>query len=331
MQTVKVTYDESSGVAGRFAALLDPSAQRCLVSHMRCTLIGGLAAFGLASGLAAQSVPARDLWEFPLGALYEPSATAVEAGAGLWNPATVALASGERARFGVASLAAGSAQSVDGQLLTAAVRRSSGVTLGISLARTAIGGLARTETDPQILGDIPYASWLVSATAARDVVPHLTLGTAVRWRYGRNDQISGDAVSADFGAVLHDLPWRNARLAVSSFLWRPGREIEDRPALLSAADLRVAGDDELREVRAGASFDQVNRGGREAGLFLSGRRDRLEARVASLRSHVGGDPVTRWRSGLALHYTRFVVAIAREEGVSGLGAIYQFTLSSVLK
>lgn len=298
---------------------------------MRRTLICGLAAFGWASGLAAQGVPARDLWEFPLGAMYEPPALASEPGAGLWNPATIALRAGERYRFGVASLSAGSAQGVDGQLLSVAARRSSGATFGLSVARAAIGGLVRTDTDPQAIGEVPYATWLVSVTGARELVPHLTVGTALRWRYGRLDQASGDALAADFGAVLHDLPWRNARVAVSSFLWRPGREIDDRPALLSAVDLRVVGHETEREMRAGFSYDNVNRGAEESGPFVSGRRDRVEARFGYLRSHVGGEPVNRLRSGLALHYTRFVVAIAREEGVSGLGPIYQFTLSSVLK
>ena len=83
----------------------------------------------------------------------------------------------------------------------------------------------RTDTDPLAVGNIPYATWLVSVSGARELVPHLTVEAAVRWRHGRADQVTGDALAADFGAVLHDLPWRNARVALSSFLWRPGREI----------------------------------------------------------------------------------------------------------
>ncbi|BAH38758.1 hypothetical protein GAU_1716 [Gemmatimonas aurantiaca T-27] len=298
---------------------------------MHRILIYGLAAFGWASGLGAQAVPARDLWEFPLGAMYEPPALASEPGAGLWNPATIALRSGERFRFGVASLAAGSAQGVDGQLLSAAMRRSSGTTFGLSVARAGISGLVRTDTDPLAVGNIPYATWLVSVSGARELVPHLTVGAAVRWRHGRADQVTGDALAADFGAVLHDLPWRNARVALSSFLWRPGREIEDRPALLTAADFRLAGTMVEREVRAGVAYANVNRGAQEVGPFVSARRDRVEARVAHLRTEVAGQSVDRLRFGLALYYARFSVGVAREEGVSGLGAVYQFTLSSIIK
>ncbi len=301
------------------------------MSHMHRVLVSGLAVFCCASGISAQAVPARDLWEFPLGAMYEPSALASEPGAGLWNPAMAALRRHERFRFGVASLSAGSAQGVDGQLLTASRRLESGTTIGLSAARVAISGLVRTETDPQTVGDIPYATWLVSVTGAREVIPHLTLGTSLRWRYGRADQTAGEALAADLGAVLHDLPWRDARVALSSFLWRPGREIEDRPALTSAGDIRLAGSGEEHQLRGGVTYAHVNRGARESGPFISARGDRLEMRLAWLGTRVGGETVTRMRSGLSLHYSRFVVAIAREEGASGLGAIYQFTLSSIVR
>jgi hypothetical protein len=298
---------------------------------MRRMLICGLAAFGWASELRAQPVPARDLWEFPLGAIFEPPALASEPGAGLWNPATVAVPQGERFRIGVASLAAGNAQGVDGQLLAGAWRRPSGSTLGFSVARAAINGLVRTESDPQSVGNIAYNTTLVSLSAARSLTPHLTAGLAVRWRNGQADQDSRDAVAADLGAVLHDLPWRNARVALSSFLWRPGREIEDRPAVLMAADIRVAGASEIRQARLGYSESAVNRGARERGPFLSGRFDRVEARAGYLRASAGAGSVSRIRTGLALYYARFVVGIAREEGISGLGPVYQFTLSSLIK
>lgn len=294
-------------------------------------LICGLAAFGWATGLRAQPVPARDLWEFPLGAIFEPPALASEPGAGIWNPATVAIRSAERFRVGVASLSTGNAQGVDGQLVAGAWRRASGTTWGLSLGRAAVGGLVRTESDPQSLGNIAYHSTLVSVTAARPLLPNLTAGVAVRWRNGREDQASRHAVAADFGAVLHDLPWRNARLAVSSFLWRPGREIDDRPAMNAAADLRLAGASTLREARVGFSQSAVNRGARERGPFLSGRFDRIELRAAYVRTTAGDRGDSRLRTGLALYYASYIVGVAREEGISGLGPVYQFTLSSLIK
>ncbi len=293
--------------------------------------ICGVAAFSWAHGLAAQPVPARDLWEFPLGAVLEPAALAAEPGAGLWNPAASALRPGERIRLGVASLSTGGQQGVDGQLLSASLRRASGTTLGLSVARTSVAGLVRTDSDPQSVGDINYASLLISATAAKTLVPHVTAGLAVRWREGRADREVSTAIAADLGVVVHDLPWRNTRVAVSSFLWRPGREIDDRPAFVAAADARVVGDSALRELRLGVSQNNVNRGATERGPFLSGRLDRWEARAALVRASAGGGTVTRMRSGLAVYYARYVVGVAREEGISGLGPVYQFTLSSILK
>lgn len=332
MQTLKNKYLTSLGLVAVTVLELDRLSSLRLVSLMRRTLLSGLVAFCWAGSLAAQAVPARDLWEFPLGMMFEPAALASEPGAGLWNPASAALKRTERYRFGVASLSAGSAQGVDGQLLSASMQRESGTTLTLSVARSGIGGLVRTDTDPQAIGNIPYDTWLVSLGTSRELIPHLTMGAAIRWRYGRSDQLKGDAVASDFGAILHDMPWRNARIAVSSFLWRPGREIDDRPALLTAADFRLFGNDAKHEIRGGYSYDHINRGVRESGPFASGRHDRVEGRVAWLRSRAGGNAaISRVRSGIALHYTRFTVGIAREEGVSGLGAIYQFTLSSVVK
>lgn len=298
---------------------------------MRRMLTCGLAALGWATVLEAQPVPARDLWEFPLGAMFEPPALAREPGAGLWNPATIAVPAGERFRIGVASLSAGTAQGVEGQLLSGAWRRPGGTTWGMSVARAAVAGLVRTDSDPQSVGTIPYTTVLVNLSAAREVLPHLSAGVAMRWRNGRADQQARDAVAADIGAVLHDLPWRNARLAVSSFLWRPGREIEDRPAVLSAADFRVVGSSAMREGRLGYSDHAVNRGARERGPFVSARYERLEARATYLRGSAGASSTTRVRSGLALYYARYVVGVAREEGISGLGPVYQFTLSSLIK
>ena len=297
---------------------------------MRRKFLCGLAAFVWASRLSAQSVPARDLWEFPLGAMLEPAALALEPGSGLWNPAAASLAKHERWRLGVASLNPGSAeQGVEGQMLSVAFRRTSGTTLGVSVAFTRINDITRTDTDPQSIGSVPYSSLLVSVIAARELMPHVTGGVAMRVREGQVDRDSRSAVSADLGLVIHSLPIRDARIAVSSFLWRPGREIDDRPAFLAASDFRLMGVTD-RESRIGYSYNGVNRGAREHGPFLMWRHDKVDLRAAILRTTASGRSVSRVRTGFALHYARFVVGVAREEGASGLGPLYQFTLSSLI-
>jgi hypothetical protein len=297
---------------------------------MRRKFLCGLAAIVCAPGLAAQSVPARDLWEFPLGAVLEPAALATEPGGGLWNPASTHLGRNEKWRIGVASVASASAQSVDGQLLSASYRRQTGVTVGFSVARTSVASILRTDTDPQAVGDVPYSSLLLSATAARQLLPHVTAGVAMRYREGRADRSVDHAIAADVGVVVDGLPVRDARVAVSSFLWRPGREIQDRPAIVAAADLRLMGDVH-RETRIGYSLNGVNRGAKELGPFVAWRFDRADLRAGYLRTTASGRTVSRVRSGIALHYARYVVGVAREEGASGLGPLYQFTLSSLIR
>lgn len=297
---------------------------------MRRKFLCGLAAFVWAPLLAAQSVPARDLWEFPLGALLEPAALASEPGGGLWNPASAHMHRDDRWRLGVASLLSSTDyQSVDGQLLSASYRRASGVTLGFSIASTSVGSILRTDSDPQTLGEVPYSSLMFSALAARELLPHVTAGVALRYREGRADQLVDHALAADLGVVVHSLPVRDARFAISSFLWRPGREVQDRPAMVAAADLRVMGVTD-RETRLGFSYNGVNRGAKELGPFLAWRFDRVDLRGAYLRTTASGRSVSRIRSGVALHYARYVVGVAREEGAVGLGPLYQFTLSSLI-
>lgn len=282
----------------------------------------------LASAAAAQPVPARDLWAFPLGAVLEPAALAGGAGAALWNPASIALAPAERLRLSVATLATGAAQGVEAQALSAALRRTSGTTVSLSLARSAVASLVRTETDPQALGEVPYASLLGSVAVARPLMPHLTGGVAVRWREGRADREVRYAVAADLGLVADFPAMRGTRLALSSFLWRPGREVDDRPALVGAVDTRVLGGIPAREARVGFARQGVVRGGVEQGPFVAGRLDALEVRAALLRSNDAGRTLQRIRSGVALHFARYTVGVAREEGAVGLGPLYQFSLTS---
>ena len=273
-------------------------------------------------------MPARDLWEFPLGAVLEPAALARESGGGLWNPAATHLGADQRWRVGVASLATATQQSVEGQLVSADVRRASGLTLGLSIARATVADILRTDSDPQGLGQVLYSSLLLSASAARELMPHVTAGISARYREGRADRLVDHAIAADLGIIIHSLPLLDARIALSSFLWRPGRELEDRPAFVAATDVRLMGVRD-RETRVGYSYNSVNLGAKERGPFLAWRYDRVDLRGAYLRTSVSGRTVSRIRSGLALHYARYVVGVAREEGASGLGPLYQFTLSAL--
>lgn len=301
------------------------------LKYMRRKFLCGLAAALWGTVLAAQPVPARDLWQFPLGAVLEPAALASEAGSGLWNPATVAMPNGTRLRLGVASLLFTANQGVDGQLVGAAWRQKSGTTFGLSVARAEVGGLIETDRDPQQIGTLTYNSTLVSGTVARQVLPHLRLGVAARYREGRTDYVVRTAIAADLGMVLDSITSHGFRLALSSFLWRPGRERDDQPMFLAAADVRLFTQPSLPDIRVGYARSTVDNGAREDGPFASVRTGPLEARAALVITKAYGQRDLRARSGLALHFARYVVGIGREEGIGGLGPLYQFTLSSMVK
>jgi hypothetical protein len=271
------------------------------------------------------------LWDFPLGAVLEPAALASEAGTGIWNPASIAMPAGTRIRLGVASLSATANQGVDAQLIGGSWRRKTGTTFGLSVARSAISGIVRTDTDPQGFGTVTYSSLLVSGTLARRIIPHVTGGVSARYRDGRSDLVVRSALAADLGLIIDSLPWHDARLAVSSFLWRPGRETTDQPAFLAAADVRVLPGKTAPNIRVGYQRNQTINGIREHGPFLSAQTGPLEVRAALVNTRVYQHTNNRARSGLALHFARYVVGIGREEGTGGLGPLYQFTLSSLVK
>ena len=308
-----------------------------MVKHMHrkllCGLATGWAALLGATTAAAQPVPARDLWDFPLGAVGSPAALSVEGGVGLWNPAMMALPEGMRWRAGVASLSTGAEQGVEGQLLGLTIQRPSRLSIGVTLARAAVSDLVRTETDPQSLGVLRYETVVGSVTVARPLSHWLTVGAAARFRQGRAERDVRSAVAADLGFVLRREAWRDARVAVSTFLWRPGREVEDRPLLSIASDVRVVGSGPEREARLGMAYQGATRGQRdrttrELGPFVSTRLGPLEARASVPTVRTADVRLTHTRFSLSLHLTRFAVGIGREDANVGLGPMYQFTFSS---
>ena len=280
---------------------------------------------------SSQGVPGRDLLELPIATVAEAPVLARLAGDGLWNPAAIYLRNDARLRLTGASLEGPSDQGVTAQLLAGAYALHPRTTVGLAIFRASVSDLVQTADDPQSIGgDIPYTTLLASATVARRTNEHVTMGVSVRYRYG---ELAGDrssAVGVDGGLVADELPWRDARLAASTFLWRPANSAAERTRFSAGGDLRLAGTDSLRELRGGYATAFTERMSREHYGFAAGRYGSFEGRAGALRLSAYGNAEWRFRVGIGLHRARYLVAVAREETGAGLRATWAFTLTSTL-
>ncbi|MGE5102064.1 MAG: hypothetical protein ACM3SX_18920, partial [Deltaproteobacteria bacterium] len=145
-------------------------------------IFAALASFSFVGAAAAQQVPGRDLFDFPLGLLAEPAALSNRMTASIWNPASAALDKPSRWEVGFAGLATPQDQGVRLEMFGAEYRVNSGLTANLSLAQASVTDIIRTETDPQsIPGEIPYQTTVVSAGAATRR-GNATLGLTARYR-----------------------------------------------------------------------------------------------------------------------------------------------------
>jgi hypothetical protein len=290
-------------------------------------MFAAVAAAAAMSPLKAQQVPGRQLFDFPLGTLAEPPALASAAGGGFWNPATIALKGGDRMLFSAAALNSPIEQGVSAELGTAAVLVRPGVTAGVSLATAGVSDLLRTDFDPMSLGDvIPYNSTIISGIVAAERGP-VTLGVALRRRTGTVDITKGRSTSFDVGATVDRPRGLPFRAALSTFLLSPSRRLE-RASAVSAVEgyLPVSS----KDMRVGLSYQLNEGGGDERFVYAAGQAGMLDLRGGIAHETAFGSSTTRLRLGVGVHYSHYLVGLAREDGTSGLGASYQFVLKTVI-
>jgi hypothetical protein len=281
--------------------------------RMTFAAAAALSALVVSCPLLAQQVPGRDLFQFPLGTLAEPAALATAAGGGFWNPATLAFGDTTRLLLSATALNSPIEQGVSAQLGTVAYRLHRGLTGGVQFAQASVTDLLRTDTDPQSIGgDIPYRSTIVSAVAALRR-GSASLGVALRRRSGNVDDLTGHATSLDVGGSIE----------------RPFNGKIDRVSLLGAAEGLIPV--RRADVRAGVAAQQDRGSGSETFFYASGRLPYFELRGGVARQSTFGTATTRMRLGLGLRYARYLVGVAREEGTAGLGATYQFMLTTVFR
>lgn len=276
----------------------------------------------------AQRVPGRDLLQFPLAALDRPAALGTDLADGLGNPATLVVVAGARLRLGAAALQTPEAQAVSAQLLTASHSLSERIVVGLSAARWAVDDIGMTTTSPDVSeGDVSYGTAMLSVSAARRNTRNVSVGLSLRTRTGSAAGARRTAVAVD-GGVLLDSLWRDARIGVASFLWRPAQTEDERTTIHVAGDLRVWGASAIREARAGLSVDFTEPDERLEFLFASGRSGPFALRLGLARTVRWEDGPWRPRLGVGFHYDKYVVGVAREEGVDGIGPVYQFTINA---
>src|SRR5262249_32363037 len=126
-----------------------------------------LASALLSASAAAQKVPARDLFEFPIGLLADAPALSTRMPASLWNPASRVVHSTQRAAIGLAGLTTPQDQGVQLGMIGGEYRIRPGLSAALSFAQASVNDILHTETDPQSIGgEIPYGTSLVSAGVA---------------------------------------------------------------------------------------------------------------------------------------------------------------------
>ena len=120
------------------------------------------------------------------------------------------------------------------------------------------------------------------------------------------------------------------RLGASTFLLSPARKSESTTFLIGA-DAPLLPTDSIWALRGGISVQHTEARGHEEYLFATARYRGIDASIGLSQSTVFGNVNRRLRIGLGLHYARYGVAIAREDGAAGIGASNQFLLTSAFR
>ncbi|MFN2398316.1 MAG: hypothetical protein ABR543_06690 [Gemmatimonadaceae bacterium] len=303
---------------------------------MRCLMLWALAAAVVQSRLPAQRVPARDLLKLPVGSMDRAAALGNSIGDGIGNPAAILLDNDIRARVGAIALRTPSEQGVSAQVLAFSLALPGNVSGSLSAMRASVADIFRTETDPQTTGqEIDYGTTVYSAAIARRQNSYFTPGLAVRYRTGELDGESRGAFGLDAGIVIDLAAFRSSKIGVSSFLWRPAKgagEGEDEATTLHAAgDFRAFGSSPVREARAGYGLSLTEGDERQDQVFASGRYDLWEGRAGLVRTEAFGSASWRARLAVLVYYHAYTVGVAREQNTDDLDAMYQFTLSTVIR
>lgn len=293
-------------------------------------IFAALASLTFVGAAAAQQVPGRDLFDYPLGLLAEPAALSSRMAGSLWNPASSSLGRTSRWEFGFAGLATPQDLGVHLEMFGAEYRMTDRLTASLSFAQASVTDIIRTETDPQSLpGEIPYATSVMSAgVAARH--GHATLGLSARYRSASLDADHAGVFAVDVGAIVDRVAGTPVRVAASTFLLSPSRH-KEAATYMAAADLPVFHRDTTLVIRAGYGATHTEGRGGDGYTFGAVRYHQFDASAGLSQSRVFGTTNRRLRLGVGLRYAGYDLALGREDGAAGFGASYQFVLTRTIK
>ena len=284
----------------------------------------------LAAPAWAQRVPGRDLLDFPLGALAEPPVMA-SADVALWNPANIIPAAGNRGRIGFASVQTPTDLGISVVGLSLAAALPQHLAAAVSAVQGSVAGIPRTTTDPSTLaGDVSYNTTMFSAGFARRT-ENVTAGLAVRYRMGSVDTERRSAFGVDGGLLADSLFGLPIRGAASTFLWRPANGADEETAYSGALDARLFQLDSTLEARGGYALTLIEQRTVEHYVYAGAASKRLEVRAGLARHQSSGENEWSLRVGTGLQYGRYHIGVAREGARDGLGGIYQFTLTTLIR
>jgi hypothetical protein len=302
-----------------------------MVLRMRRAAISSLLFVAAPAVALAQRVPGRDLLDFPLGTLADAPVLSTASGLGLGNPATVWIPGEHLGRVSLMALQTPADVGVSVEALALAVSLPQQVVASFSIVQASVNDIPRTEFDPQTLpGDIPYSTSLFSVGAARRQ-ENVTAGVVVRYRVGSLDDQRRGALGLDAGVLADSILGLPIRAGASTFLWRPANRSDEETAYSGAVDGRVYGLSPSREARVGYSLTLVEQRTVEHYAFASGTEGRWNGTAGLLRHESSGEGEWGLRIGIGLRHKRYHIGVARDSARDGIGGIYQFTLTSLIR
>jgi len=314
----------------------DGASKRCLdtspggaqASAVRPSVL--LFSIGLFLGrpLGAQAPEWADLWRVTAATLATPAALERGATGSFWNPAAITEVQGLAG--GLEVMQTPDVVSLSGVLGVLSGRVSRFASVGVHAGRMSVTDLVRTSTSPTSeLGEIPVYSQLLGISLGARFEP-VGFGATLRVHDAQFDTRSDAGVTLDFGLLLR--PTGRITIAAASRFVPADFSREPTTDYYAAAEyqLRTAslwGAEALVIGRYGFAYrpDGGVEHGVSAGLALERR---FQVDMGWTREI--GYGLTEWRPVLAvsLQVGRYLIALARGNGLNGLGASYRIGLNA---